>query len=201
DVDDADAAAGEERALEVEGRGDVPGRAAVHEHHVRGQLALRRHGGGVGRGEDVGVDGTPERALQALGARLGQVGDVGQLGQLAAQPLDAAGGGVDPHDRLRQVGSAGDADDRRAVRGQLRLPVRVGDLEVGELERLRVVDAEAHVALPVQNGEAPVAELRVRHAAELPQRAGELLLGRVEGLRGLAVQADLVDVPPAGPVG
>src|SRR5690606_40489214 len=36
DVDDADAAAGEERALEVEGRGDVPGRAAVRSGERRG---------------------------------------------------------------------------------------------------------------------------------------------------------------------
>ena len=74
-------------------------------------------------------------------------------------------------------------------------------VEIGQLGGVGVQHSQPHAAAAVHDGQAPVAEQGERPCAENPQRAGELFLGRIERLRRLAGQPDLVDVPPAGPVG
>ena len=131
----------------------------------------------------------------------GRYAGVGSLLGLPAQHLGLPGGRVDPDHRQRDLRAAGHRDDRVPVRGHARHELLERQVEVGELAGLRVEQPQPHAALAVQDGEPPVAEHRVRPPAQLPQRLGELLLGRVQRLRRLADQADLVHVPPAGPVG
>ena len=54
---------------------------------------------------------------------------------------------------------------------------------------------------PCTTASRPSPSIANGRGAELPERPGELLVGREQRLRRLAGQAELVDVPPAGPVG
>src|SRR4029077_10081123 len=75
----------------------------------------------------------------------------------------------------------------------------VGQVEVGQVAAVRVEHAQPGLAGAVGDGQAAVAEHRVRAQAKLPQRAGELLLSRAQGL-GESQQVGDIEIPPAGTV-
>ena len=200
DVDDAYATAGEIRLLDVEQRHRVSGGPAVHPDHVGGQLAGGRRHVRVGGRVHQGMDRAPELPFQHRLPGRRQVAGVSGA-RLLAEHLHRAGGGIDPDDGQGRRRPARDAQDGHPVRRQAGGEDRVPDVEVGQLPGFRVEQPQPHLAPAVQHREPAVAQDRVRALTELPERARELLLGRVEGLRRLADQAHLVEVPPARPVG
>lgn len=152
EVEDADAARGQERLLQVERGVGVRGRSAVHEDDVRRRGGLLR-GLGVGWVEEgvhvlVGGAADPYRP----GDR--QVGGVGQGGGGGGEGVVRARRRVHAHDRAGRGGGVRDAGHGGAVGGQVRVPAAVGGLDVGECAGDGVEQAEPQVAAPVQDREA-----------------------------------------------
>ncbi len=213
-VDDPDAAAGEEGLLQVEPGHDMGRGAAVHPDDVRRPLSVRAPDRGVGRRVDQRVHDRAGRPGQAGCPGHREVGGVWQRVRAAVElagrrgpQVTADSGNVHADHGHRHRRAAGDGGDRLAGRGQPGAEDAVRHVEVGELARSRVEHAQPGLFRAVRDGDAAVAEHRVRAHAQLPQRGGELLLSRAQrpgdGRPGLrpGEHVSHVEVPPAGPVG
>ena len=215
-VNDADAAAGEEGLLQVQPRDDLRSRTAVHPDDVRRPLTLRTPERRVGRRVDDRVHDRTRRPGQPGRPRHRQVSRIRQRAGAAAQladprvPAPCASGGDETliprggdldadHDRRhgRPARDGGDGLARRRHAGDEYL---VGQVQVGQAAAVRVEHAQPGLAGAVDDGQAAVAEHRVRAQAKLPQRAGELLLPRAQR-PGERQQVSQVEVPPSGPIG
>ena len=133
--------------------------------------------------------------------RLGEVASIDGNVRALAEDVDGPGGRVEPDDLVRDVGGAGDVDDRRSVGVDVvaELVRVVRNIEVEQLARLGIDDREVRPAVAVVPADdRPVAEERERALVELPLRVAELRLRGMDHA-SLAV-ADRLEVPPPAPV-
>jgi hypothetical protein len=200
-VDDPDAAAGEIRLLQVEHRVDTRGRPAVHPHHERRQLTVRRGEVPAGRRVDDRVHHLPVRAGQLPGPRPRQEGLVRQRVRLPPDLARDPGAGVYGHYAERRGRPSGQPGHRVAGRRHLRGEHQPRRVQSGQLAGLRIQDPQPGDAGPVHHGEPPVGQRLERPGAQLPQRRGELLLSRAQRSGDAVLSVRQVQVPPAGPVG
>ena len=199
-VDDPDAAAGEVRLAQVEDSGGARGGAAVHPDDERRPLASRASDIRIGRRVQQRMDDLAIRALEVHLLRHWQVRRVGQLGRVV-QNLSLARRGVDPDDGGPGRRPAADRRDRPPSADRSK-----ANSANGVSRSLSSNDSGSR--MPSLAGPAPCATARRPSPSSANGRApscqsgpGELLVSREQGQRRLASQADLVDVPPAWPVG
>ena len=182
------------------------GRAAVHEHDVRRQLAVRRaRVRGCAAGRRARAPSRPPGPGRCIERGSRQVRRVRHPVVGGAQP---GRGGPTSAGRPRPRPAARPGCRPRAATGRPARPCRygryerVGQVEVGQLAGRRVEHAERERAGAVPARPAarrPAAAYQ--RAAEHPQRAAELLLARAQRAPARRRPAATpVEVPPAGPV-
>ncbi len=183
DVDDGEAAAGEELDLDRQPCGDVRRRAAVDAHHQRRALALRRREVRVVRRIEQRVRAAAAGRRVVERARDGDVGGVDEFLGVAALSTSSAPVSRSAAMTLgERVPEAPTNSARVAVRCQIRDPrQREGHVaqRAGSVDDREVVAPVAGVGAD----DAPVGQERVPGLAERPQRSADLGLERRSAAR------------------